>query len=95
MKEQIANITDTCDRMGTVQNIYWMKKIPIQRVNAAWFIYIGAQKRINQVYNDRISGCLGLGSGTGIGIGVKRHRKHSSWKENIPTSWLCYGLSDI
>lgn len=81
-KEQIANITDTCDRMEQSQKYYteW-KRSQYKRVNTAWFHLYKTPEKINQVYNDRISGCLGLGSGTGIGIGVKRHRRHSGWKK--------------
>ena len=41
----------------------------------------GISAALAGVYNDRISGYLGLGSGTGIGIGVTGHRKHSGWKK--------------
>ena len=61
-KEQIANITDTCDRMEVSQKYCteW-KRSQYKRVNTAWFHLYKTPEKINQVYNDRISGYLGLG----------------------------------
>ena len=92
-KEQIANITDTYDRMEQSQKYYteW-KRSQYKRVNTARFHLYKTPEKINQVYNDRISGCLGQGLEWGLvwgGIGsVLVGRKCS-------LSWLCYGFSGI
>lgn len=64
------------------------KKFWYKRVHAAWFHLCQTPEKINQIYNDRISGCQELGWGL-VWRGIRKHSGDSvrAWTLHCESSF--------